>query len=274
MRLKSKAVALVALMVLTATPRVFDQMAELKNRAAAKFRTELLNVFWSFTTPEAHSADAARQYSELLARAQEAAPRCDSSDEIRTPRVARAMSGPALSQAPANDLGHRQPFAFDEPTTAEHLSADVATARSEQPLAAERDASLNGREDVALVARNFRDYPVFDEFAAPVAIDDAVAQFELSRTDETSALPQIKPATYTQRAFPGTKRFMQKFVDTNVQFQLPENLGGLLNSVITNTDALIKGRDALAPPKPKCRVRVLRLAPEAPRPLEKPAMIS
>lgn len=275
MRLKSKATALVALMVLTATPRVFDRMTDLKNRAADRFRTEVLNVFWNLTTPDAHSADAAKQYSELLARAQQSnTPLCDGPDEIASARIMRATNGTARTPAPALDLEHRQPFAFDEPTP-EHPAADVAIARSEKPFEPDDAASLKERGDLMLVARNFRDYPVFDEFSAPVALDDSVAQFELNQRDETAALPEARPAAYPGRAFQNTKRFAQKFVYTNFQVQLPEKLDGMLNNIITNTDALNKVRDInTTTPKPRCRVRVLRLAPEAPRPPEKPAIIS
>jgi hypothetical protein len=276
MRLKSKATALVALMVLTATPSVFDRMADLKDRAAERFRTEVLNVFWNLTTPETTSADAARQYSELLARAQQQqadTPRCEGTDEIASARITRATNSATRNQAPALDLEHRQPFAFDEPTNG-HPAADAALARSQQPFGPD-DAILKEREDVTLVARNFKDYPVFDEFSMPVEIDDAVAQFEFNQTEETAALPEARPAAYPAKPFPNAKRFTQRVVYTNFQVQLPEKLDGVLNNIITNTDALIKARDAAAlPPKPKCRVRVLRLAPEAPRPLEKPAIIS
>jgi hypothetical protein len=276
MRLKSKATALVALLVLTATPRVFDRMADLKNRAADRFRNEVLNVFWNLTTPDAHSADAAKQYSELLARAQQQnnTPLCDGPDEIASARITRATNSAARTPAPALDLEHRQPFDFDESST-EHPAAGVAIARSEKTFEPDDAASLEEREDLTLVARNFRDYPVFDEFSAPVALDDSVAQFEFNQRDETAALPEARPTAYPARAFPNTKRFAQKFVYTNFQVQLPEKLDGMLNNIITNTDALNKLRDInTTPPKPRCRVRVLRLVPEAPRPLEKPAIIS
>jgi hypothetical protein len=273
MRLKAKAITLVALIVLTATPRVFDRVAALKNRASERFRAELLNVFWNLTTPETENVDAARRYSELLARAEESGTqRCDGSDEqMRTARAAGATNRLTRSQAPADELEHPpQPFAFDGPTP-----ADVAMARSDKPLEPLDGASLSGREDIVLVARNFKDYPAFDEFAVPVVVDDAIARFELSQTDETVPLPEARPAAPPQRAFPNARRFTQKFVHTSFQVQLPENLDGMLSNVITNTDALIKARDAATAPKPKCRVRVLRLAPEAPPPpLEKPALIS
>jgi hypothetical protein len=271
MRLKSKSITLVALIVLTATPRVFDQLADLKNSVEARFRTELLNVFWGFTTPETKRDNAARQYSELLARAQEASTsRYNSSDEIRMARV-QGRSSLWRRVPPASDLGHRQPA--DEPSP-ENLTASVAAVHGEKFLEMNDAASLDKRADIALIARNFRDYPAFDETSAPVVVEDAVAQYEWKQENETPALPDARPAAFPKKAFPNGQRFTQKFVRTNFQVQLPENLDGLLNNIITNSDALIKARDIPVPAKPKCRVRVLRLAPDAPRPPDKPAIVS
>jgi hypothetical protein len=277
MRLNSKSIALVALIVLTATPRVFDQLSGLKNSVEERFRTELIGLFRSFTTPETERTDARQQYSELLARAQQQTqtPSCDSSNEPRTTGASRAMTNGFAGFPPrANALGHRED-SLAQDTSFDLLIAAAATGKNENASALDEAASTEKQEDVLVVARNFSDYPLFDEAYGPVAIDAAVAQLEWRREDEEApALPDVEPAAFPKKALPRTERFTRKFVWTNIQNRLPENLEMKLDTIILNTDALIKTRDHLAPAKPKSRVRVVPAAPEAPRPVEKPAIIS
>jgi hypothetical protein len=278
MRLNSKSIVLVALIVLTATPRVFDQLAGLKNSVEERFKNELIGLFRSFTTPETERTDARQQYSELLARAQQAqAPSCDSSNELRTAHASRALvNGVAGFMPRASALGHREDAATQD-TSFDLLIADAAADKSENASALNGAASTEKQEDVLVVARNFSDYPLFDEAYGPVAIDDAaaVAQLEWRREDEEApAMPDVEPAAFPKKALPRAERFTRKFVWTNIQNRLPENLDMKLDTIILNTDALIRTRDHFAPAKPKCRVRVVPAAPEAPRPVEKPAIIS
>jgi hypothetical protein len=127
---------------------------------------------------------------------------------------------------------------------------------------------------MVLLARNFSDYPLFDEAYGPIAIDDAVAQLEWRREADAPAPRDAAPASFPKRAMPRAERFTYKLVRTNLQIRVPENLDTTLENVIINSDALIKARDHFAPAKPKCRVRVVPTPPDAPRPLEKPALIS
>ncbi len=269
MRLKSRYITLVALIILTATPRAFDQLADLKNLAQERFRVELLNIFWNFTTPDARRDDA-RRYSELLARAEAAsAPACDDSIVIKAARANKNMSGLARSTTPAANLEHRRFIAVDEPSP-DNLIADAGAPPDPNVEAFEAAESSQAatQGEVVLIARNFQDYPLFDETAGPARVEDAVARFKLSTDDEPPAPPK--------RDLGEAKRFAHKFVQTSFQIRLPENLDKMLNETMLNSDALIKAQQALAPAKAKCRIRVLqpRVAPEAPRPLEKPPTIS
>ncbi|MBD0326448.1 MAG: hypothetical protein ICV68_08450, partial [Pyrinomonadaceae bacterium] len=259
------------LILLTATPRVFDQLAYLKNSAEERFRTELLGIFRSFTTPETERSDARQQYSELLARAQANAS-CDNSSEPMTARAARAMRhGVERSTAQAPALGHREASDMED-ASADYLIAAASALQSEQPSAIDEAAPSDKQDDVLLVARNFSDYPLFDEHYGPIAIDDAViAQLEWKRDDEeTPALPD--EAASPKKPLRRGARFTRKFVWTNFQTRLPENMK--LDNIIINTDALIKTRDHFSPAKPKCPVRVAPAAPEAPSTVVKPAIIS
>lgn len=287
MRLKSKYATLAALIILTATPRALDQLTDLKNYAQERFRAELLHVFWGFTTPESERGGA-RSNAEFLARTQAAAPAYNSSNEINAARVAAA---PALRERtttqPSISLGHRQlATATDEKEAPLHLIANALlepVARVEELRAARESARVTEREESVLVARNFKDYPLFDETAAPVHIDAAVAQLEWKQKgDAAAALPRIVKASSASmkelpKTWPHAERFVQRFVSTNFQIQLPENPDKTLTNIVINSDALIKAHDAAAPAKPKCRDSVAppRVAPqEAPRPLDKPVIIS
>lgn len=275
MRLKSKYITLVMLVMLTATPRAFDQLADLTNFAQEKFRTELLNIFWRFTPPESRRGSA-RENSELLARMQANASACDGVDEIKAARMRGTANGVARSTATGIDLGHPQLPAFDE-SSPEHFIADASSQIDESeklPDTREGAIALDKQEKVTLIARQFADYPVFDEFAAPVRVEDAVAQFEWSREGEAAATPVVKPAATAKNGLPAAQRLAWKFVQSHIQTRLPKNLDLKLNEIMVNTETLIKAQDALPASKPKCRVRVLRLAPEAPRPPDKPAIIS
>lgn len=277
MRLKLKSITLVALIVLTATPRVFDQLADLKDMAAARFRNELLGVFRSFTTPETGRDDARRQYSELLARAQAPAPLCDAADKSRTTTRAATNSLARWKMTSASELGHPQTFVAAD-FSPEHSPANVAVTARSEGLSENGEAAFRGkREDVVLVARNFMDYPLFDEFAGPVSFDDAVAQFEWRQEGndegEAATLPATQAASSPKTPFPGAQRLTRKFVRTNVRIRLPENLDVTVDHLITNSDALIKMRENPAPAKPKCRVPP-HPGMDAPRPPEKPAIIS
>lgn len=275
MRLKSKYITLVALIVLTATPRAFDQLADWKNFAQERFRAELLNIFWKFTPPESRRG-IARENSELLARMQANATTCDGVDEIKAARVRGTANSVARSTAPAIDLGHPQLPVSDQ-SSPEHFIADAAYSADESeelPDAREDATALDKQEKVALIARQFEDYPVFDEFAAPVRVEDAVAQFEWSQEGEASATPVAKPVATVKSGLPVAQRFAWKFVQSHLQNRLPKNIDLKLNEIIVNTETLIKAQEALPASKPKCRVRVLRLAPDAPRTLAKPAVIS
>lgn len=276
MRLKSKYVTLVALIMLTATPRAFDQLADLKDFAQERFRVELRNIFWSFTTPDARRTDA-KQYSELLARMQQSAPACNGTDEIRAARAHRPTGGFARATPTAADLRHRQPFTVDESSAAENSIADVATEFDwdEESPATDETAAPASKQETALVARNFSDYPLFDEAYGPVQIDDAVAQLEWSREAETPALWRAKPGTPPKRESPDAQRFTQRFVQTNFQIRLPEKLDAVLSNTTINSDTFIRIYTVPVPAKPKCRFPVAPVAPAAaPRPSEKPALVS
>lgn len=276
MRLNSKSIALVALIVLTATPRVFDQLAHLKTAVEERFRTELLTLFRGFTTPETERSDARQQYSELLARVQANASACDDTKKLLPARAAAAMARYGARSIPqANALGHSE-AALAEDASPDGLIAEAANRQSQQPSASVEAAASDEQQDVPLVARNFSDYPLFDEHYGPVAIDAAVAQFEWKRDDEDAPALQdeVEAAAFAKKTQPRAARFSRKFVWTNIQNRLPENLEMKLDNIIINTDALIKAREPLTPAKPKCRVRVVTEAPEAPRPVEKPALIS
>lgn len=284
MRLKSKYITLVALIALTATPRALEQLSELKTRAQERFRTELLNVFWNFTTPETRPADA-RYNSELLARMQAAeATRCNGSTESRTTtRNAVARSSAWRATPPASDLGHRQPLITSDMPVGDFIAAAIALpemdGESLEPV--EHTSAGNGmsakrdrHEAFVFVARNQKRAASFDDATAPPQLDNAVAQYEWSRVDETAPVLAAQPASLLKRGLPNPARLVQKFVQTNFQIRLPENLERQLNESINN-ETFIKPQDALTPAKAKCRVRVLRLTPEiAPRTLEKPALIS
>ncbi|HEX8494610.1 MAG TPA: hypothetical protein VF658_17320 [Pyrinomonadaceae bacterium] len=273
MRLKSKYVTLVALVLLTATPRAFDQLANLKHAAQERFRAELLNIFWTFTTPESRRVDA-RQYSELLARMQASATDCNSTNEIKATRGNRTFSF-ARATPKAADLGHRQPLDVAEPSE-DNFVADISTEAEQNWEFTEADdaAAADGQKAI-LIARNFTDYPIFDETYGPVRVDDQIAQLQWRREAEPSALPRAKPAAFPKRELPDTQRFARKFVETNIQIRLSENFDAVLNKTIINSNTLIKIHAAPAPAKPKCRVTPAPVAPEeAPRPLEKPAVIS
>lgn len=276
MRLKSKYFTLVALIILTATPRAFEQLTDLRDFAQARFRAELRNIFWSFTTPESRRTDA-RQYSELLARMQQWAPACDSTNEIKAARVNRTTGGFAHTMREAAALKHRQPIAPDEPS-AENLVADaraIESGLSEEFPKADESAEA-GQREVVLVARNFSDYPLFDETYGPVHVDDAVAQLEWRQRAEPSELPRAQRVLLPKREVSAAaQRFTQKFVQTNFQIRLAEKLGTVLNNTTINSDTLIEIHTAPVPAKPKCSAPVKPAAPEAaPRPLEKPALIS
>jgi hypothetical protein len=282
MRLKSKHVMLVALIVVTATPRAFDQLADLKNFAQERFRAELLSIFWSFTPPDTRRGE--RPNLELLARLQNGPQSsCDSSARTRTNTNARAMraaSGLArASAAPALDLGHRPPLAADEPQ-AENLVASL-TDPVEQTRKAAESAPLDKQENVVLIARNFKDYPLLDETAAPVAIDDAVAQFAWVQEDEaaqlqeneTAELPKAQPAAPPQKEMPGVRRFALKPVPVSFQFRMLQNLDEKVINVGNSSQTFIQTPGGLVPAKVKCPVHV-RVAPSVPRVAEKPALIS
>jgi hypothetical protein len=284
MRLKSKSVTLVALLVMTAMPRALDQLSDLGNLAQERFRTELLNIFWSLTAPETHPART-KQYSELLARAASPAPRCNGSSENRTARPARTFSRSTAATQPAAALEYLQSWGTDETPTdgrvAEALAAPVwreeTSVAGEHATAAHQKSALpDKQETVVLVAENQKEHALFDEAALPVQVEDAIAQLEFNR-DETAATPRARAVPKRESS---RERFGQNFAPANFQIRLPENLGPLLNdkfinNSFINSSTLIKVRDTLSPAKPKCRVRVLRLAPETPRPPEdKPAIIS
>lgn len=268
MSLKSRYITLFALIILTATPRAFDQLTDLKNFAHERFRAELLNIFWSFTTPESRRGDA-RRYSELLARAEAAsAPGCDDALEIKAARAHKNIKGIARWKTTTPNPEHQEFFAVDE-TSREWLltDADAGLDESVEPFEPKDSSAVVKGADVLLVARNFQDYPLFDETSGAVRIEDAVAQFKLSREDELPVLSKREPVD--------AQRSAQRFVQTSFQIRLPENLDKILDEKLINSDALIKVEQILAPPKAKCRVRApLPVAPEAPRPLEKPPMIS
>jgi hypothetical protein len=288
MRLKSKYATLAALIILTATPRALDQLADLKNYAQERFRAELLHVFWGFTTPESERGGA-RQNAEFLARTQ-AAPACNSSDEINAPRIARASArmgrATTTTTTPAINPRHRQPATIDDAATG-HLIAEAAL----EPAARDEEVGMTGesaRDEEhgkgILVARNFKDYPLFDETSAPVRIDAAVAQLEWRREgDAAAAAPprNVRTNLLLKKELPvrppRAERFVQTFVSTNFQIQLPENLDKTLSNIVINSDALIKAYDAaVAPAKTKCRSIVIP-APEpeeTPRPVDAPVTIS
>jgi hypothetical protein len=276
MRLKSKYITLVALIILSATPRAFEQLTDLKDFAQERFRAELRNIFWSFTTPESRRTDA-RQYSELLARLQQCAPPCDGANEIKAARGNRTTGGFARTTREAAALEHRQPSAVDE-RSAQNLVADATEIEpdmSEEFAKADESAGA-AQQEVVLVARNFSDYPLFDETYGPVRVDDAIAQLELSQEAEPSAQPRTRLVILPKREVPAAaQRFAQKFVQPNFQIRLAEKLDAALNNTIINSDTFIKIHTATAPAKSKCNLPVAPAAPEAaPRPLEKPELIS
>jgi hypothetical protein len=287
MRLKSKYATLAALIILTATPRALDQLTDLKNYAQERFRIELLNVFWGFTTPESERGGA-RQNAEFLARTQAGAPACNSSDDINAARIARA-SGRAVRATPqaALDSVHHQLTAVEQ-TVAGHsvaghsiaAAALAPAARAEAFHLSSRSARDEEQNESLVAARNFKDYPLFDETSVPVRIDAAVAQLAWSLEAEAPAPPRSVTMNSSlnkelPRGFPRAEAFVQKFVQANFQIQLPGNLDRKLNDIVINREALIKAREAAAPAKTKCRVIVAPPEPEeAPRPLEKPVIIS
>lgn len=196
MRLKSKYATLAALILLTATPRALDQLTDLKNYAHERFRAELLHVFWGFTTPESERGGA-RQNAEFLARTQAAAPACNDSTEINASRIARASVRARRATSPAVNLGHRQLAVVDE------AALEIAASSEELQLTGE-SARPNERDENVLVARNFKDYPLFDETFALVRVDSAVAQLELDGEDEAAPLPRVvKTHSSLKKAMPG-----------------------------------------------------------------------
>lgn len=282
MKLKSTYATLVALIVLTAMPHALDQLSDLKNFAQERFRTELLNIFWSFTTPETRSA--ANRDSTLLARTQTGASRCNGSNEVKQARAARVAGGVARALPFASALGHRQPLTADEPPAPENQIANTGTVvdGGEKILETGEHVSfgqqkalrLDNQKSVALISSNLKSAAHFDEAFLPQQLDDAVSQLVLTQEDETAQPPADKQASLQKRALPNVQRFAQKFVQSNFQLQLPENLEKTLSDRAINTDTFIKAFDALMPVKAKCRVRVIRVAPEAPRMPDKPVTIS
>lgn len=276
MKLKSKYVTLVALILVTATPRAFDQLADLKNFAQQRFRAELLNIFWNLTPPETRRGE--RPDLELLARAQTGTPACDASGRLRTVRAGRAASGLArttttTTATPALDMGHRPPADFDEPLPS-NLLAFASTGQNEEPSGIAGNAPGDRQEEEEVILnRTFKDYPLFDETATPVTIDNAVAQVEWVEEDEAAALPEAQPAVRQLKDVPRARRFTRQTVPVNFQVRLPDNLNEKLIQVVTGSDALIKTLEGIAPARTKCRVRV-RVAPETPPVPEKPALIS
>lgn len=290
MRLKSKYATLVALIMLTATPRALDQLTDLKNHAQERFRAELLNIFWSFTTPESRR-ESARQNAEFLARMQAAAPNCsEAAAAARTP-AARAVSRFARSNSNALELELRQPATYEWSATENHTAAAQGNQAMEfirtdgPPAQGSEVSALSGQwvggqwqEDLP-VAGDVKDRAPFAEAATLPRLDGAIAQFDVEQEALTEALPAAaRPRPQPKREMAEAQRLAQRFVQTSFQIRLPENLERLLSDRGINSDTLIKVHDALAPAKTKCRVRVLRVAPEAPaeapRPLEKPAIIS
>ncbi|MDX6696261.1 MAG: hypothetical protein QOF02_3864 [Blastocatellia bacterium] len=290
MRLKSKYVVLVALITLTATPRALDQLTDLKNQAQDRFRAELLNIFWNFTTPESRR-DSARQNAEFLARMQAAAPVCPLAEAAARERVVRGLNRSARSNTNAVALKPRQPSTF-EWSSDNHIAAAQANQASDfimmdEQAAPAKVSSLSGAwlsnewRQVLPVAANLKGRAPFAEVAKTPRIDEAIARLDVEREALAEALPAPRPRMSSPRELTAARAFAQKFVQTNFQtqlsnnqIQLPENFEILLTDKALNSDTLIKIHEALSPAKTKCRVRVLRIAPEAPRPLEKPAIVS
>jgi hypothetical protein len=291
MRLKSKYVVLVALIMLTATPRALDQLTDLKNQAQERFRAELLNIFWNFTTPESRR-DSARQNAEFLARMQAAAPVCPLAEAAASERAVRRLNRAARLSMNAPALEPRQPLTFAW-SSDNHIAAAQANQASdfimtdEEAAPANQVSSLSGEwlsnkwQEVLPVAANLKGRAPFAEVATTPRIDEAIARFDVEREALAEPLPAPRPRMPSQRELTAARAFAQKFVQTNfqtrlteTQTQLPETFELLLTDKASNSDVLIKAHEALSPLKTRCRVRVIRIAPEAPRPLEKPAIIS
>ncbi|HEY0408286.1 MAG TPA: hypothetical protein VGC89_21290, partial [Pyrinomonadaceae bacterium] len=184
------------------------------------------------------------------------------------------------TNAPA--LEPRQP-ATDEWSSENHIATTQANQSSEfirtDELASVGNQASVMREqwqEVLPVSGNLKGRAPFAEAAALPRIDDALAQFDVEQTAEAEAVPAAATRTRLplrqERA--SAPRLAQKFVQTNFQIHLSENLERLLSDRAINSDALIKAHEALSPAKTKCRVRIFRIAPETPRPLEKPAIVS
>jgi hypothetical protein len=279
MRLKSKYVMLVALIMLTATPRALDQLTGLKNLAQARFRAELLNIFWNFTTPESRR-DSARQNAEFLARMQAAATICPEAEKAFRASAARVVNRSARSIMNAPSLEPGQAFNY-EWSSENHIAA-MQTNPADEFLNTDKSASLarqvsaltDEQDEDLLVAGNVRGRAPFAEAAATPQIEDAIARLDLEQEAEVEARPVVSPRLPSRRELVGVQRLAQKFVQTSFQIRLPENFERLMADRTINSDALIKAHEAFAPAKTKCRVRVMRVAPEAPRLLERPAIIS
>lgn len=184
MRLKSKHVTLVALIVLTATPRALDQLTDLKNFAQERIRVELLSIFYGLTPRETRSNDA-RQDSELMASLQPA-PACNGRQQqpART-RTVRTVSRLVRSTPRTYSFEPLPPAVVDEPVpdVTEKLIADASLMidKSEELRALDKLALpgkqksvlLDGSHKFVIVNRNHKVnsfvLDISDEPPVPVA---------------------------------------------------------------------------------------------------------
>ncbi|HEY0385858.1 MAG TPA: hypothetical protein VGC64_07585, partial [Pyrinomonadaceae bacterium] len=152
-----------------------------------------------------------------------------------------------------------------------HAAGEHATAAHQTSA---RPDKQDAAAQVVLVAENQQGHVLFDEAALPVRVEDAIAELDLNQDETTTAASKAR-AIPTPKSEASRERSGQKFVQTNFQIWLPGNLSPLTSEKFVDSSTLIKVRDAFQQAKPKCRVRLIRLAPpDAPPLADKPATIS
>lgn len=261
MRLKSKYATFVALILLTATPHVFNQLNKLKEFAEERFRAELLNVFWGFTAPETRRPSN-HQYPESLAGSPAAVARCNRQDEAGARRSLKAAARPTTApwSAQLMDSEHRQPS--PAPSSAENLVASASAMTDEHlPVAGtDGDSEPRSRRDDSSVAHTFSMRALFTEPLPQARLEDAVARLEWVSDEEGRARPSANPLPPSE--WPGARpRLPQRLVRTSVQIHLPSGETIRPGALVIDSDRLTETLKALLPAK--CRVRVLPRAPES-----------